>query len=354
MTSDPVGTYCSHCDRAYDPSPTEPYRCACGAPLELLDRGHPSQLPTSPIGGLWDFTDALPHGPAVDIGAGGTPLVDAPHFDASFKLESCNPTGSFKDRGAAVTLSRALGLGVEQVKEDSSGNAGLAIASHAARANIDAIIFVPDSASGSILNAIDATGAEVRPIEGDRAAVATAAIETDAGWYASHAWRPEFYEGTATMAWELLADRGGTPPEAIVLPVGHGTLLLGLYRGFSRLQNADLLERVPRLYAAQLEGAGSLLSGRTSVDSTVAPGIRIAESARQQQLIRAIEASGGEVVPVDPTAVGPARNRLAQAGFDVCTTSSVALLGREQLLESQSESADSDVIVVLTGRARDR
>lgn len=354
MKSDPVGTRCSQCDRRYEASPSEPHRCTCGAPLDLLETSQPERLPTTPVSGLWGFAEALPSGPHIDIGAGGTPLVDAPAFATQFKLETCNPTGSFKDRGAAVTLSRAVALGVEQLKEDSSGNAGLAIATHAANAAITATIFVPADATGSTIEAIRATGADVHPIEGSRSDVARAAVAADFGWYASHAWRPAFYEGTATLAWELIGDKGGQAPEAVILPVGHGTLLLGLYRGFARLIEADLLDTIPRLYAVQLRGAGSLQASDTPVDDDLASGIRIPAPAREAQVHQAIETSGGRVVAIDPDAVRPARTRLAHRGFDVCSTSAVALVGWEHLLETGVESPDNDVTVVLTGRSRDR
>lgn len=354
MRSEPVGTRCSQCDRRYEASPSEPHRCACGAPLDLLETSQPERLPATPVGGLWEFEEALPSGPPIDIGAGGTPLVDVPAFDAQFKLETCNPTGSFKDRGAAVTLSRARALGVEQLKEDSSGNAGLAIATHAASADITATIFVPADATGSTIEAIRATGADVRPIDGSRSDVAAAAVAAEAGWYASHAWRPAFYEGTATLAWELIGDKGGQAPEAVLLPVGHGTLLLGLYRGFVRLVEAGLLDAVPRLYAIQIRGAGSLQASTTSVDDDLAPGIQIPSPAREAQVDHAIETSGGRVVAIDPDAVRPARTRLAHSGFDVSSTSAVALVGWEHLLETGGESPDNDVTVVLTGRSRDR
>lgn len=354
MMSEPVGTACSRCNRTYAARIDEPHRCTCGAPLELAERHRPEKLPRGPVRGLWDFQAALPAGPRIELGAGGTPLVSAPAFDARFKLETCNPTGSFKDRGAAVVLSRAVGLGVEQLKEDSSGNAGLAIATYAARTDIEATIFVPASAAGSTIAAIRATGAGIKPIEGSRSDVANAVVEADAGWYASHAWRPEFYEGTATLAWELVADHDGRPPDAIVLPVGHGTLFLGLYRGFHRLIAAGLIEDIPRLYAAQLHGAGSLQEERTAIRDDVAPGIRIDTPARREQVLAALEASGGSLVTVDHELVVPARERLAQGGFDVCTTAAVAQVARIQLRESGIESPDDDVTVVLTGRPRDR
>lgn len=354
MPSESVPTRCVECGRTYHPSSTAPHRCTCGGCLDLESVPPPPSVTDGPITGLADIATSLPGGELVDIGAGGTPSVAVSELDAKLWLETCNPTGSFKDRGAAVTVSRAVAAGATRIKEDSSGNAGLAIAAHAARAGLDASIFVPADAAGSTLAAIEATGAEVVPVSGTRADVATACEAADAGWYASHAWRPSFYAGTATLAYELVAARGGKPPDAIVLPVGHGTLLLGLYRGFTRLHNYEAIDHLPRLFAAQLRDAGSLVGQSTQVDGDLAPGIRIEAPAREAQVREAIEQSGGGVVQVDPAAISPARDSLARLGFDACTTAAVATVARTTLEERETVHSADDAVVIITGRARDR
>lgn len=354
MSAEVPGTRCVACGRSYSGSPSEPHRCSCGRPLELEgERGAPAEL-TNPVAGIWSFEEWFPRGPTVELGAGGTPLIDVPEYDAQFKLESCNPTGSFKDRGAALTISRGAALGVDQLKEDSSGNAGRAIAAYAARAGIDAHIYVPEHADRSTLATIEATGATLITVEGDRSAVARACLDAP-GWYASHAWRPEFYLGTATCAWEIVANRGGTPPDAVVIPVGHGTLFLGLYRGFNALLEAKTIDTIPRLYAAQLAGAGSLLQGDgTTVERTIAPGVRIEQPARVTQVRQAIEDTGGEVVPVDPSAVIDGRDELATLGFDMGSTAALGVVALTSLRDADELDASMDVVIPITGRSRDR
>ncbi|PSP46868.1 hypothetical protein BRC69_02320, partial [Halobacteriales archaeon QH_6_66_25] len=127
--------------------------------------------------GLWTFDSALPVDRRVTLGEGWTPLVDAPDWNAAFKLESLFPTGSFKDRGAAVMLSLADALGVDRVLEDSSGNAGAAVATYAARAGIDAEIYVPADVKAAKLRAIERAGADVVRVEGDRQAVTDACVD---------------------------------------------------------------------------------------------------------------------------------------------------------------------------------
>ncbi len=354
MTSETPAVACADCGNRFDPSPNTPHRCDCGGPLELSTR--PSSIPdlSDPVTSLASVS-AHVAGDVVDLGVGGTPLVHAADFDATFKLETCNPTGSFKDRGAATTIARARAVGASLVREDSSGNAGRAIAAHAARGGLSARIYVPAEIDAATRKAIASTGAEVVAIDGNRAAVASACEADDTGWYASHAWRPSFYAGTATLAWEVVADRNGSAPEAMVIPVGHGTLLLGVFRGFRRLHQAGAIQTIPRLHAAQLAGAGSLLpEADDDVPSSVAPGVRVPRPARAKQVRAAIATTGGEVVGVSPASVSQTHDDLRRAGFACGSTAALGVAGRRHLLERGQEPAESDVTVPLTGHEHDR
>ena len=270
---------CPDCGAAYDPGPDEPWRCTCGHPLEFAETPAPEGPAPDPADldrgrGLWAFEAFLPIDPRVTLGEGFTPIVEAPGWDAAFKLDYLVPSGSFKDRGATTTLSRAAELGIERVVEDSSGNAGAAIAQYAARAGIDAEIYVPADAKESKLRAIRRAGAEVVAVEGTRADVTAACIEAvEAGdaWYASHAWNPAFFAGTATFAMEVAAQRGWEAPDAVVVPLGHGTLFLGAYRGFRALEEAEWIEEMPRLLGAQAIGYAPFVGPAASDDSSAYP-----------------------------------------------------------------------------------
>ena len=151
-----------------------------------------------------------------------------------FKVESANPTGSFKDRGAAVLLTAARTTGARALVEDSSGNAGAAIAAYATRADLEATIYVPEAASPGKLAQLSAYGARVVRVAGSREEVAEAAHAAP-GRYTSHCWDPIFFHGTKTIAYELWESLGGRAPDYVVTPVGHGTMLLGLWLGFQEL-----------------------------------------------------------------------------------------------------------------------
>ncbi|WP_280585955.1 pyridoxal-phosphate dependent enzyme [Halorubrum sp. Boch-26] len=378
------------------------WRCECGAPLNFADPPIPDRpasyqpIPDRPAsdpaeggrpgarGGLWAFSEFLAVGddPAdrVTLGEGTTPLVGADDWNAEFKLEYVFPTGSFKDRGATTTLTRARELGVDRVVEDSSGNAGAAIATYAARAGIDAAVYVPADVKESKLRAIRRAGAEPVRIEGTRGDVTDACIaalgesresrEDDAGrggakgggsggaaWYASHAWNPAFFEGTATVAYEIARQRGWEAPDAVVTPLGHGTLFLGAYRGFRRLERAGRIDAVPRLFGAQAAGIAPIvreLHGAEAADpdgrvNAAADGIQIAEPVRKAEILDAIAESDGDALAVTEAAAERELDRLHRAGFYTEPTCAVAPAALRELRERGTLAPDEDVVVPLTG-----
>lgn len=362
---------CHACERTYPATKTAPWRCQCGHALDfewsVSNAGNPPGT-LDRDAGLWAFEAFVPVDRRVTLGEGWTPLVDAPARAAAYKLDWLFPTGSFKDRGAAVTLSHALELGVERVVEDSSGNAGAAIATYAARAGLDAEIFVPADAKPGKLRAIERTGATLRPVEGTRQDVTDACIETvesrtdcsdteqsteDGGWYASHAWNPAFFEGTATFAYEIAAQRGWTVPDAVLTPLGHGTLFLGAYRGFERLYEAGWTDGIPRLYGAQAAGMAPLVTERHGTESAgtndLADGIQIRKPARREQILTAIENTGGDVVAIDGDETAAVYQELHRQGFYVEPTCAVAPAALDRLRETGAIDADEDVVVALTG-----
>jgi threonine synthase len=351
----PTNLRCPACGNVY----ADRWRCTCGHALDFADRPLPNGSAPEFSGldtrdGLWTFGEFLPVGREASLGEGWTPLVDAPDWNAEFKCEYISPTGSFKDRGAALVVSRAIECGADRVIEDSSGNAGAAIATYAARAGIDAEIYVPADAKDAKLHAIDCAGADVVRVEGTRADVTSAAVETveaGAGWYASHAWRPSFYAGTATFAFEVAAERDWQVPDAVVCPVGHGTLFLGAYQGFRALHEAGWTDEMPRLLGVQAAGYAPIAAdGRDSRgQNDLADGIHISEPARADEISKAIEATDGDAITIDADATERERDRLGQAGFYVEPTSAVAPAALRAYRERGVLGEDADVVVPLTG-----
>jgi threonine synthase len=355
----PARLACPACGETY----TDRWRCVCDTPLEFASPPRPDG-PAPPVTsfdarrGLSAFEAFLPVEAGVTLGEGFTPIVDAPAWNATFKLEYVSPTGSFKDRGAATTIARALDLGVDRVIEDSSGNAGTAVATYAARAGLDADIYVPASVTDAKRRAIVTTGARVREITGDREAVATAcreAVVAGDGWYASHAWNPAFLAGTATFGIELAAQRDWSVPDAVVVPLGHGTLLLGAYRGFRALVETGWTDELPRLLAVQACGYAPVADDRgagATGTNDLADGIQIREPVRREAIETALDTTDGDALAVSSAAVEAALADLRNAGFAVEPTAAAATAGLRIYRDRGLLDADADVVVPLTGRAK--
>lgn len=357
---------CNNCGRAADPAAID-FRCrTCGGFFDL--RPFPAFDPAlvrEDLAGLWRYGPALGlPGDArpVYLGEGRTPLVEAETDlgTVAFKLEYLNPTGSHKDRGTAVLAALLRSLGVTEVVEDSSGNAGASLAAYAAAAGIKARIFVPDYASGPKRRQIEAYGAEVVRILGKRSEVAEAVLRAaEAGAvYASHAHLPQLQPGFATIAYEL-HEQLGRAPGTVVVPAGQGGLLLGVFQGFAGLQKAGLIETLPRLVGVQALGCAPLWAAFTmgaaglqwvTEGQTAAEGVRISRPLRGDQVIRAVRETGGSVLAVEEERIPIARNALAGMGFYVEPTSAIVWDAVRQL-NRQPEAGvfPEPVVAILTG-----
>jgi threonine synthase len=327
------------------------WRCRCGGLFDLQGpRADP--LPAGGEWSLWRYRSVLPFAgddaawKKITLGEGLTPLVRV-RPGLSCKLDYVSATGSFKDRGAAVMLAIAAGLGVAHVVVDSSGNAGRAVAAYAARAHMGAQVYVPADTPAAKVAAIAAFGAGVVVVDGDRAAAADAArdaVEAGHAWYASHVYRPEFVHGVKTLAFELYEQLGG-PPATVIVPAGNGTLVSGLWLGFRELAAYGHVARPPMIVAVQAEWCAPL-AGSSQCGPTAASGIAIARPQRRGEVRAAVVASGGRVVTVAEEALEPARSELAGLGLAVEPTAAAAwaAVGR-------AGGLPEPVVVVLTGAA---
>ena len=355
---------CTRCGASYPFDPRR-FRCErneCGGALRL--QGAPAFAQVNHADrSLWRYRHALPLPDAeratpVTLGEGLTPLVAARWGDLPihFKCEFLNPTGSFKDRGMSVLVTALAMAGVQHVVEDSSGNAGSSLAAYAARAGLRATVYVPAHTSPVKQAQIAAYGAQVVPVPGSRMDTTRAvlrALGPDLA-YASHIYHPLFQHGIKTLAFELW-EQLGQVPDAVVLPVGHGTHLLGLVQGLTELQAAGCLARWPRLYGVQAAGCAPLAlaweqgaadAAPVPEGDTVAEGVRIAAPVHGSAILAAVRASGGAILAVPDEQTLAARRRLAHQGFYVEPTSALAVAALDRLRE---QLADQTVVVVLTG-----
>ena len=353
---------CGSCGEAA-PRGTD-WRCAaCGSPLELeLPPADPATFIDEGSDGVWRYRGWLPGADPVALGEPRTALVRVPAEQANIvaKLEGGLPTGSFKDRGTAVTVSWLRDHGVREIVLDSSGNAGASFAAYAARAGMLLRLFVPADASPAKLLQARAHGAIVVTVPGPRSAAGEAAREALDGAgpdvaYGSHLWQPAFLEGTATFAYEVFEALGRQAPDAVLAPLGGGTLLLGVHLGFTRLRAAGLIESLPRLVGVQSAACAPLAKAfragqpdATAVTpgSTIAEGIRIDRPPRSRQILAAIRESGGDIVEVSDDEIrGSLRTLLAQ-GLFVEPTSAAAHAGLSRVTV---EHGSGPIVVAMTG-----
>jgi len=299
--------------------------------------------------------------PSVRLGAGGTPLlsVELAGREVLLKLEYLAPTASFKDRGTAVMINILARQGATHIADDSSGNAGASVAAYAARAGMEAEIFVPAHASPAKQAQIAVYGAQVRPIPGPRHKAKEAALEAVGRGVvlASHAYHPGFLLGQQSLAFELWEQLGRRAPDWYIVPVGQGVHLLGVWLGFQRLRAAGLVSHVPRLAAVQARALAPLCAAFEAGLETVprleptatslAEGLAIAAPVRGRRLLQALRQSAGTCITVTEGAIRIAQRQLAHLGFYVEPTSATAVAALPALLEKSDET--DTVVVPLTG-----
>jgi threonine synthase len=310
---------CSLCGKNYADS-GKAWRCECGGPFDLA---FSARFPLDKIEqrdpSMWRYREAIPIKSPISFQEGFTPLIEVDVGDRPvlIKQDHLFQTGSFKDRGASVLISRAKELGVTDVVEDSSGNAGSAIAAYCAMAGIGCDIFVPEGAPEGKLAQIRQYGAKVHK-KGDRAYAADAAIEaSEKTYYASHCWNPYFLHGTKTFAFEVCEQLGWESPDVVVLPVGNGTLFLGAYIGFNELLACEIIDSIPKLIAIRPEDK----------KNTVAKGIAIENPVRGAQIFQAIKATNGKLISVSDSEILDSYSSIGRKGFFIEPASAATIAG---------------------------
>ncbi|MEU1183763.1 threonine synthase [Streptomyces sp. NPDC005820] len=320
------------------------------------------QIDTS-INTQWRYRSALPPTQAepVTLGEGRTPLLPRAlaGLDIAVKVESMNPTGSFKDRGSSVMITALRHQGIGRLLEDSSGNGGASVAAYCAAAGIDAQIIAPASTSPSKIVQSRLHGASVGLVPGSRQDVADEAIrQADTSFYASHNWHPQFLQGIKLIAYEMWEDLGFTAPSAVLVPAGAGSLVLGCAMGFAELQRAGEIDQVPRILVSQPEHCcplvQALTDGAAAIDArdwprTLAEGTAIAQPVRDREVLQAIRDSGGAATAVAEEELLPAVGELARTGVFVEPTSAQVLPALRQFRAAGHISRDDTVVLILTG-----
>lgn len=360
---------CVSCGERYSPE-TIVYRCGeCGASLDVsYDYAAISDLEWEDLQGrefshgrYREFLPVVEQDSLVQMGEGGTPVVSAQTLgeeigaELVFKLESMNPTGSFKDRGTTVELGKALDHQADDVVVASTGNMGASIAAYTARAGIDARIYIPDGTGGPKARQMEAHGAEIVRVDGgyDLAAEKAWHDWEDDGIYLLGDY-PYRGEGEKTLGFEIAEQ---TDPDVIVLPVGNGTLIHAVWKAFVELKETGLIDETPKMVGVQAEGCNTVVNALQKgfetvrdVDraDTVAGAIACADPLDGDQALEAIQESGGFGIAVSDTAILEAKQRLAGTeGIYAEEAAAAAIAGL--IRESERFGPDQNVVVPICG-----
>ena len=277
------------------------------------------------------------------------------------KNEGENPTGSFKDRGMTVSISKAKELGKKKVLCASTGNTAASLAAYSARAGMECTVLVPRGkvAGGKMLQVI-MHGARVVEVEGDFDKALEDAVkmsDRNKELYLMNSINPFRLEGQKTLAFEILDQLDYTVPETVILPVGNGGNISAAWKGFSEFQQLEIVKERPRMIGIQAEKAAPIASAvkngqdkitPTKDPQTIATAIRIGSPVNWPKVLRAIKESEGTAETVTDQEILEAQRELATLeGIFVEPASAASIAGLKKLTE-QGRTVSSETIVCVT------
>ncbi|MFT4164466.1 MAG: threonine synthase, partial [Microlunatus sp.] len=322
---------------------------------------------------LWRYAELLPcsASDATSLGEGLTPLLpakaigtllDAPRL--LIKDESKNPTWSHKDRFSTVAVSVAKLQGARVVATASSGNAGASLAAYAARAGLGCVVVTFAGTAGVMLKQAKKYGATVIPLvdKSQRWPLLATCVE-EFGWFVTSPYRapvigshPIGIEGYKTLAYEIVEQMHGAVPDWCVLPVCYGDALAGMWQGFQDLYIRGIINRLPKLVAAEVHGSlsNALACGGDTVAEVPAGfealAVSIGTTRSAFQAVRVLRASGGTAVTVSNQGLIELQNQLARTEGILAELASVTPFAAiSRLRQRQVIKQEDSVIAVVTG-----
>jgi len=367
---------CIQCEKEYS-SKEILYSCAsCGNLLEVilpLKELEADDLRKS-FGGrplnVWRYRELLPsfRSEPISMNEGGTPLRRCSNLAKALgtknlfiKFDGMNPTGSFKDRGMTVGITKAKELGVGSVACASTGNTSASLAAYAGLAGIGCVVMIPSGriALGKLSQAM-MHGAKVLAIRGnfDDAMELVMRASNELMFYVLNSVNPYRLEGQKTAAFEV-CDQLGSPPDILVIPVGNGGNSAAYWKGFSELVEVGLSDKRPIIYGIQAEGAAPIAkafeSGSEEIEpvsepETIATAIRIGNPANWKKTIRAIRDSGGTSITVSDEQIIEAQKMIARMeGLFVEPAAASSIAGLRKLLDQGVIDRNQKIVCIATG-----
>jgi threonine synthase len=301
-----------------------------------------------------------PDTPPLTLGEGQTPLIRAQAIERRtglrrvfLKLEGCNPTGSFKDRGMVLAVAKAAEAGARAVICASTGNTSASAAAYAARAGLGALVVVPGGyiAAGKLAQAV-VYGARIVQIDGnfDQALAMVRALAATGAAALVNSINPHRIQGQQTGAWEI-CDSLGAAPEYLCLPVGNAGNITAYWAGFKRYHALSRIGALPRMLGFQAEGAAAMVRGEDiSTPVTAATAIRIGSPASRAGAQAARDESGGRFASVSEEQIRDAYALLGREEGVFCEPASAAAVAGllQEAAEGRLDSA-ATAVCVLTG-----
>jgi len=327
---------------------------------------------------MWRYHELLPvlqERHVLTLGEGMTPLLSASHLAPQgleskarllVKDEGQNPTGSFKARGMATAVSRALELGARGVVTPTAGNAGAALAAYAARARLPAYVVVPQDAPDTCIQQARLYGAEVELIPGliSDAGQVSAEVSRQRGWFNISTLRePYRVEGKKTMGLELAEQLGWRLPDAIIYPIGGGTGIVGMWKAFAELHQLGWLtfNRLPKMIIVQAEGCAPLVrafhEGLEEAEPwpaqkahTKAAGLRVPSAIGDRLILQAVRESGGTALTVSDDAMAKMVQYTAQqVGLFISLEAAATVAAYHNLLKIHFLEPGDETVLFFTG-----
>ncbi|MCK9151750.1 threonine synthase [Methanobacterium alcaliphilum] len=348
------------------------YTCEkCGSVLEVIkDVDVSKDIFSCRKQTMWKYKEFMPvdESKIVSLEEGGTPFVKCDKLggelgiDLYVKVEGSNPTGSFKDRGMSVGITKAMELGVSTVGCASTGNTSASLAAYAARAGLRCVVLLPSGkvALGKLAQAMF-HGAEVLSIKGnfDEALEAVTALALEGELYLLNSVNPFRLEGQKTIGFEIVDDLGWKSPDRVILPVGNAGNISAIWKGISEFYDAGFIENKPMMTGIQAEGACPIVNAVRknkmeieTVDNpeTVATAIRIGAPVSSLKALRAIYDSKGYAETVSDEEILNAQKLLARKeGIGVEPASAASIAGLLKLVDECVVDKGEQVVCIVTG-----
>ncbi|HOI70688.1 MAG TPA: threonine synthase [Methanobacterium sp.] len=319
---------------------------------------------------MWKYKEFMPvdESKIISLDEGGTPFIKCNRLGEELgvnlhvKVEGSNPTGSFKDRGMSVGITKAMELGVATVGCASTGNTSASLAAYAARAGLKCIVLLPSGkvALGKLAQAMF-HGAEVLSVNGnfDEALEAVTALALEGELYLLNSINPFRLEGQKSIGFEIVHDLGWRSPDRIMLPVGNAGNISAIWKGIHEFYEAGFIEDLPMMTGIQAEGACPITNAvKKGVEEiipvenpeTVATAIRIGAPVSALKALRAIYESDGTSEKVNDEEILDAQKLLARTeGIGVEPASASSIAGLRKMVESGEIDNGEDVVCIVTG-----